>query len=1152
MTSSKKTRKSSSFKKAVPEEPEEDPKKKPTDPPKTEEAATCPETDASGDSDAREMAASLLDDDDNGQPAEEETSEEETSEEETAEEGPAEEPTEDEGQPAEEEKKKKKFNGETTTDEAKDVTPEKTEEARQKFFKDEEAKKHRNDAFRAMDDWWEKHGDESFVSKEEAREWVKKKAEEYAEKKMAGEDVEDITAEDIEEQFSRIDKAAKEWYDDAVADGMDPEEAKKKAWEEGAKIVDEADEYEVAKDELTKDPAKNKERSDKFLGVLNASASFIGTLGKAGEYINKGLDIAKGVLSAMLNPSPLGLNEAQTMLTATAEAMNVADELVKGFVAKGNEKIGQNIVNNMTASMGKLIQDKFGGKDLSQMTPQELSDFANELGKEWAPVLNRLDTVIGADNPAGAKIAQKFKDAFGMIESQAKTNKFNARIEKRTAEEEIKARKRTMEQMKENTISNLIEDARNQRLSFLSSDPKAAKIMELVDYKFGKNAVDTSPDEYRYNTWYDPKLYTETIDANGQKTRVPTPMAANAIMKHIKDMKESNTPEYVQNAALYDSIYDDLLEKNTVIKEGLLDDAALAKLRHKVKDTDPPMKRIIGLKDVTQREFIKKQGLAGAVLSGNVPVKVVKDIYNAASQDSQKFWLLSQQRPLTQDEQNAYTIAKNTQDAMLSIMKANKLREAMLNAVKKKGNQPFLDKNGQQKIDPITGDPLTYAEVFDEDYINQQVNKFMEIFQHELGDVAMEYNHPSIAANGGVVPRMKNITRLPSVLGTAIKIQDEMGLPDIIGDPTKPFYKKIGMRDILGGIHDLDQSIQDGSKDIQTAVNRVNGQVLAFHTNTSKLLKEMKADNETHRAALMGTLGAMADGIGAVYDLLDNDPNGEMRLQKNVIDPMIDKFKDAFIDAAKANPAMAGDFTAIVDKLDEIKKAVERGDPNAAKLLDDFRDYAATSSRENKENTQDIVDAIRENGGGAGTPGATRTPPSWFNSSYGAGPSWDAQYGPSRDPKDWPSDPKQYWDRYGELMAVLENTPLGEDTRASLAQMAAKAYINGTFGIIGSDNGKLGLSAVTQRDGNALTPTLKVKIDKNGVPKINGKTLKYRLPDGTVKEFDGATYQKMLEGLNKMYGSRGRWHVNTGADAGTEADMQRVMAIAITLANSNL
>jgi Cobalamin biosynthesis protein CobT (nicotinate-mononucleotide:5, 6-dimethylbenzimidazole phosphoribosyltransferase) len=1052
--------------------------------------------------------------------------------------------------PAEETVDAEKGKEGTTTDEAKDVTPEKVEEARQRFFEKEEAKKYRNEAFLAMDDWWDKHGDESFISKEEAREWVKSKAEEYAKGKMAG-DMEDIDPEEIEEWFSNVDKAAKQWYDDAVDEGMDPAEAKKKAWEEGAKVVEEMDEFESDKKELTGDPERNKERSEKFISVLNGAGDFINGLGKVGEYINKGLDIAKGVLGAMLNPSPLGLNEAQTMLTATAEAMNVADELVKGFVAKGNEKIGKHIVNNMTASMGKIIHDNFGDKDLSQMTPQELDQFTDQLTREWQPFLNRLD-MIGADNPAGAQLAEKFKSTFGLIEKQAKKNRFNAGQEKKRAQEDIRHEKRAMEQMKAATIEELIDAAREQHKNLQQADPKAAKTMEMVDYLFGKNAIDTPPDQYSYNTWYDQKLYTESIDANGNLTRVPTPMATNAMIKHIKDMKESNNPEYVQNAALYDQIYDDLLKKNTVIKEGLLDDASLAKLNNKVNESQPALQRIVGLKDLSQRNYIKKQGLAGAILAGNVPIKVADDIYNAASEDARKYYLLSQQRPLTQEEQNAYTIAKNTQDAMLSIKRAHAFRQSIMNAVKKKGNQPYVDKNGNQKIDPITGDPLTYAEVFDESYINQQVNKFMSIFEHELKDVPMEYNHPSIAANGGNVPRVKNIMRLPSVLGVAIDIQNEMDLPDIIGDPTKPFYKRIGMRDILGSIHELDQSMQSGSKDVQTAVNRVNGQVLAFHTNALKLLKDMKADDATYRAAMIDTLGAMADGIGSIYDLLDNDPNGDMRLQQNVIDPMIEKFKDAFIEAAKANPAMSGGFSAFVDKLDEIKKAIENGDPNTAKLLEEFKDNANKVSRENKENTQNIVDAVRETGGGGAPQSAARIPPSWFDASYGAGPSWDDKYGPSRDPRDWPSDPVQYWNRYNDLMAVLENTPADDVTRARLVNMACQAYINGTFGnIVDNGDGTYSLSGGKQRDGNSLTPSMSIMLDKNGVPKFNGNTLQYRAADGSLKEFDANTYQQMLAGLHNMLNVRGLWQVNTGKDAGSEADMQRVMRVAINLANAN-
>lgn len=1097
---------------------------------------TPPTGNPDSDGDARAMAGELFDDDedlsDGG--AEGESSGE------SAEEGDSE--------PAEEGEEKKDDN--TTTDEAKDITPEKTEEARQRFFQNEEAKKYRNEAFRPMDDWWEKHGDESFISKEEAREWVKKKAEEYAKGKMAG-DMDDIDPEEIEEWFNNIDEAAKQWYDDAVANGMDPEEAKKKAWEEGANIVDERDTFGREKDELVKDPQKNKERAEKFTSVLDGAGSFINGLGKVGEYINKGLDIAKGVLGAMLNPSPFGLNEAQTMLTATAEAMNVADELVKGFVAKGNEKIGQHIVNNMTASMGKIIHDNFRDKDLSQMTPQELDRFTDQLTKEWQPFLDRLD-MIGADNPAGAQLAQKFKSTFDLVGKQAKANKFSARQEKRLAEQEVRARKKTIEQMKTATIEQLIEAARTQHQDLLQADPKAAKVMEMVDHLFGKNAIDTPPDQYSYNTWYDQKLYTESIDANGNLTRVPTPMAANALIKHIKDMKESNDPEYVQNAAMYDQIYDDLLKKNTVIKEGLLDDASLAKLNNKVNESQPALQRVIGLRDLSQRNYIKKQGLAGAVLAGNVPVKVVDDVYNAASADSRKYWLLSQQRPLTKEEQNAFTIAKNTQDAMLSIKRAYAFRQSIMNAVKKKGDQPYIGKDGNPKIDPVTGEELTYAQVFDENYINQQVNRFMSVFEHELQSVPMEYNHPSITANGGVVPRVKNVTRLPSVLGVAIDIQNEMDLPDIIGDPTKPFYKRIGMRDILGGIHELDQSMQSGSKDVQTAVNRVNGQVLAFHTNALKLLKDMRADDATQHAALMGTLGAMADGIGSIYDLLDNDPNGEMRLQTNVIDPMIEKFKDAFIEAAKANPAMSGDFTAIVDKLDEIKKAIENGDPNAAKLLDEFRNSADRVSRENRENTQDIVDAVRETGGGVPQGRTARTPPSWFSASYGAGPSWDEKYGPSRDPKDWPSDPVQYWGRYNDLMAVLENTPADDVTRQRLVNMACQAYINGTFGnIVDNGDGTYSLGSIQQRNGGALAPSMSITLDPNGVPKFNGKTLQYRTANGDLVDFDAQTYQQMLSGLHNMLNVRGLWQVNTGKDAGSEADMQRVMRIAINLANAN-
>lgn len=1188
MTSSKKAGKSSSFKRAdPPEEPAEDPKKEETTPPAgvppKKKKKTVPEVDpAKKDSgNAREAAAALFDDEElaeMGKPADEpaESAEpaaepmKETKEEPVTEpvEGTSEEPgsaegstgdTSEESESAEEpvagpvgEDEKKDS---TTTDEAKGISPEKTEEARQKFFENEEAKKYRNEAFLPMDDWWEKHGDESFISREEAREWVKKKAEEYAKGKMAGE-MEDIDPEEIEGWFTDIDEAAKQWYDDAVANGMDPEEAKKKAWEEGANIVNERDTFGREKDELVMDPQKNKERVEKFTGILDGAGSFINGLGKVGEYINKGLDIAKGVLGAMLNPSPLGLNEAQTILAATAETMNVADELVKGVVAKGNEKIGQHIVNNMTASMGKIIHDNFNGKDLSQMTPQELDQFTDQLTKEWQPFLDRLD-MIGADNPAGAQLAQKFKSTFDLIGKQAKANKFSARQEKRLAEQEIRARKKTIEQMKTATIEQLIEAARTQHQDLLQTDLKAAKTMEMIDYLFGKNAIDTPPDKYMYNTWYDKDLYIESVDANGNKIRVPTPMAAKRMIDHIKDMKESNTPEYVQNAALYEQLAEDLLEKNVRIKESLLDDTSRAKVNLKVKEDAPALERIVGLKDLSQRNYIMKQGLAGAVLAGNVPIKAVDEIYNAASDDAIEYWKLSQQRPLTQDEENAYTIAKNTQDAMLSIKKAYAFRQSIMNAVKKKGDQPYVDRYGNQKIDSVTGEPLTYAQVFDESYINQQVNKFMTAFEHELESVPMEYNHPSIAANGGVVPRVKNILgplRDPLALGTAIEIQNEMDLPDIIGDPTSPFYKRIGMRDILKGVHELDQSMQSGSKDIQTAINRVNGQVLAFHTNTLKLLKDMRADNAVSMGALQGTLNGMADGIGAIYDLLDNDPNGDMRLQQYVIDPMIEKFKDAFIEAAKANPAMSGDFSAFVDKLDEIKKAIENGDPNTAKLLEEFKDNANRVSRENKENAQSIVDAIKDVAGGLS--GAGRPLPKGFDLSNGVGPAWDAAYESSRDPKDWPSDPDKYWKRFDDLMGLLANSK-GGSTEARLVNMACQAYINGIFGNIVQDrNGLYATSAIQQNDGGALVPTLSVELDERGVPFTRDKNgvkepLMYRMPDGSLKMLDKDSYQTMLKGLHKMLNTRGLWEVNTGKDVGSKEDIQKVMRIAINLANAN-
>ena len=202
--------------------------------------------------------------------------------------------------------------------------------------------------------------------------------------------------------------------------------------------------------------------------------------------------------------------------------------------------------------------------------------------------------------------------------------------------------------------------------------------------------------------------------------------------------------------------------------------------------------------------------------------------------------------------------------------------------------------------------------------------------------------------------------------------------------------------------------------------------------------------------------------------------------------------------------------------------------------------------------TDRIVDAM---GQPAATPGK-RNPPSWYDPND---PSALAQWvnkghSGSPMPKDWPTG--DYWNRYSELMSLIDNVPSSDKSKGALMDIARKAYIRGVFGHISSVPGKVRKYTQmpeTNSDGGTLVPQIRVDHSVNGVMYDDkGQKIQIVDADGNRTDLSEKDWDDLMGELFRIQGGLG--NVPPGAlqldpkkDRPTKEDHQKMMGTLLGL-----
>lgn len=837
-------------------------------------------------------------------------------------------------------------------------------------------------------------------------------------------------------------------------------EADRYASEEMGRVEEDANQNH----EVSHDPQAAKARAEVLQKSLDWLGGAVNAVGAIGEYANKGLDIMRGVLNGMLYPSPLGLNEAQTMISTTAEAFNLATELVENMTKKGEEMMGKKVVKQMAETMGSVINAHFNGKDPSRMTPQELDEYTDRLTQAWAPFVSRLE-MIGAGNPVGRAIADKFLNTFGQIKTQAKGNKENLRLQKKKHEQQIRDMKREVEELKFNTKEDVINYTRNYHNDLYNPqsgryDQQAALGLELLNEHAGHDSSglpyelthdangNSIVDDNYYAVLLDKKYYM--YDPYSRKFKM-TPQAAQIVAKRIAGMRASEDQAYMSDPKKYDDLFKDLTSYTVRTNELINDARSEQKFDQHMEGAATPIQRVIAAKTLSDRNYIRKQIALGHTLAEIFPEKDRESIRTAAGADVRKYEAILSQRPLTQAERNAYNIAKNTQDLVAFIDDVEKFKAQVKILRDKEGDAEWINpKTGQPKFNPQTNQNFKNSEIYNYDVIDKALNDIDRLMEEQILSVPLDYSHMN--ANGDVqrthIMQVSN-GQSDSVRQRLLDIQSLFPGVDAIKDPASYYRDRIGMGDITAAVYQAMNTNEDNMTYFAFVVDQ------GLKTIDSDI-KAFDAKSESRDTQLIGILSGISGEVSGLSKMLANNPGADTQKIVDAIDGAKDTISNGLAELAKR---VGGENEDLGKKLDALKsvgeealKALKDGDPNAKQLAQKFVQMSDAIVVKLDDET---ISRLGTGGGPQPPPaGEKRAMPSWYdnNMNAGAAEQWYSNMINTRgisdphNPASWPAD--QYWDIQNDLLALIENTD-NERDRAILRNTAQTAFRNGMFGQIG-------------------------------------------------------------------------------------------------------
>lgn len=856
-------------------------------------------------------------------------------------------------------------------------------------------------------------------------------------------------------------------------------------------------------------PEAIQKRMERTTTLFNGIKSFASGLGKAAEGINKGLDLVGTVLKGMLNPSPLGFNEAQTMISATSEAFSLADELVQGVVKKGNEAIGKRIVNNMGASMGRLINENFGGRNINDMTPAELDRFADQLAEEWQPFINRLE-IIGTNNPAGAALAEKFKTTFESIKNQGKTNKDNLRWAKKDKEMRIRAERRFQTELKEDKIKDLLSDVRATYMEFAGPvlpsgkpnpyydpakhDPKKELFWNIANRVTGKDtnilpgwATDpNTPPEYRYFAFaFDPALMQDGV---------PTKTLANKVRQDIAQLMKNNPAEYNAHKKEYDELFS---EMNAIVAQTKFDvqmGEAAARYGYAVpgqrgsyadEGSAAPMTNVIDRVTLSKKDYRLNPD---NFIAGRFPRDKAQEVYNTASKACQDLFAIKNRTP---EQERMYVLAKNTMDAAEAVMRIDMMEKQLRKITTMwDKNQPLTNADGSPKLDNL-GRQMYASVEFPDSLKNGYVNRMREALAKQIANTAFEVDDIPDGEDPNNF-RSRFVTSAPGqneMYDELLKIQRELRdtteFPNMIGDPEVPYARRVGTMELIGAMNRLGNEMMDENLSNTVAVIRnlhkvgeglgvidPNGNVVSQFTDNLRQIKDITRESRD----LLRNLGDRIPDEGARQKFI-SDLTNEISA---MMGKQLEMLKDPKITASLSETDRR--------KLDALASIGGELNDTLTQLSDPNRFPSGDSLIGIDNKLERIVQMMeRGNDGSPQPPAEEEQPdesmgewkaPEWYdrNKIVSAALAWENMHGGIED---WPSD--QYAKNFTDLMGLIKHMGKADNTKPQLQSVARKALVRYLVGsvVIDPDTGEYKSEPIRQRgEKDPMQPTLWVDGDK--------------------------------------------------------------------------
>lgn len=993
-------------------------------------------------------------------------------------------------------------------------------------------------------------------------------AKEYDEQKEK--EAQNAANEGLDEmEQKRRNKVRDEKFRELMEGGMD----RKTALDRANKMADKqmAEEKRQREIEERNTPEARAKRAERYQGLLNGVKAFTNTLGKAAEGINKGLDLMGTMLHGMLNPSPLGLSEAQTMVATTADAFGLADELVSSIVKKGEEAIGKRITNNMAASMGDIINKNFGGKNIDDMTPEELDVFTEQLSAAWAPFINRLE-VIGSKNPAGAALAKKFMDTFNSISQTAKGNKQEATINKKRYQQQIRDTQNYMKEYTKDVEDQVIANNRaryqkiaNPTLPDGSPNPNYSekdKIMwDLANLMYGKEANNTTgpngEDVRKFGWLLDPKLmYYDKLNDR----YVPTPQMAKRLLTQIEHIKTTSPDVYQNNKDEYDELAKEMAGTIAAVKDETQTEEGLAKYDYHMAGAQTPLETIRAQMTLTDRKALKQMLDSGENIGDRIPEKVLTELGKAAGKSVQYYYNLerskaAQGQTLTQEEQNMYTIARNTQDFVYTVQTIRKM-EAQIDKI---------DTVRDLSKEPIGTDELGRPIYPTRTFLPDEKARLKNILEEALTRAAASTDLEMSDIANGVADRRHFLRVGDDLFETAVAVQNELkdsaDFPNIIGDPSRAYMNRVGGMDYI-------RAMNNNTNDIYSIIDRLG----IVTKGMSDTVDKISGDISNNMPVLMNDLASVNSIISNTAQFIENglaDKVADSIEAKkfvgkfvNAMDNVIKKRLDE-LDFSGVPPEVAQNVKDILTAQQDVLKEIQNGNPAAieqlTKIQTSIENLGVKMEQASQAQITDrgaqadkIVDAM---GQPAAKP-AKRSPPSWYDpNDLSALAQWvNKGHSGSPMPKDWPTG--DYWNRYSELMSLIDNVPDSDRSKGALMDIARKAYIRGVFGHITSVPGKVRKYTQmpeTNSDGGTLVPQINVDHAINGVMYDNkGQKIQILDADGNATDLTEKDWDDFMDGLFKIQG--GLSDVPTSAlqmdsrkDRPSKEDHQRFMGTLLGL-----